>query len=358
MRIEPPFQRRFPKSTPAVIAMAVAVFAVTAIVTGVRASDDDDDVDAPPEVHSEPQPSVYLWTNDEDAARHNFETLLHRRIAFVDRVCTLSDTQKQRLEFVSRGDVKRFLDRIHEINNQIQFAEITPAEATDLLEESQEIKSRVSTVGSLLANSLGKLLTPEQRARYEPLRTVIHAGGRIQTEEPESDEILEIDLHETAFADDDAVHFGEFPCLVRLFLANTQITDDGLAHMQGLTNLEWLDLAGTHVTGAGLEHLQSMKNLQWLSLAGTRVTDSGLVPLARLARLQSLNLEGTQVTDAGLSHLAGLTRLERLNLKETEVSDAGVARLQRALPNLSIQVRDRRRRGNQWQGAMCGGCIF
>jgi Leucine-rich repeat (LRR) protein len=186
---------------------------------------------------------------------------------------------------------------------------------------------------------------------------VIHAGGRIQTEDPESDEILEIDLHETAFADDDAVHFVEFPCLVRLFLANTKITD-GLAHVQELTKLEWLDMAGTGVTGAGLAHLQGLTNLQWLSLAGTRVTDSGLVHLARLARLQALNLEGTQVTDAGLSHLAGLTRLERLNLKNTQVTDAGVARLQRALPKLSIQVCDRRWGGNRQPGAMCGWGFF
>jgi len=62
------------------------------------------------------------------------------------------------------------------------------------------------------------------------------------------------------------------------------------------------------------------------------------VHLTGLAALETLDLRGTKVTDAGLAHLAGLTALKELNLSRTQVTDAGVAKLQKALPNCSIDT--------------------
>jgi len=350
MRLKPLSQRNILKFLPVIIVLAVAAWALAAGAAGVHAADDDVDIDSPPAATlEEDEPPVYLWISEESVARHNLEMLFRRRIAFVDRVCTLTDAQKQKLELVSRGDVKRLLDRIHDIELAVQRGEIAPAEVPKLVQESQQIKSGISIVGSLSANLLGQLLTREQLAKYEPLRMVIHIGGRIQTEDTESGAVLEIDIHDTAFGDHDAVHLGDFPRLQRLFLANTRVTNDALANVRGLTNLEWLDVAGAQVTSDGLQNLRGLTNLQWLSLARTRVSDSGLAHLSRLARLQALDLEGTPVTNAGLLHLAQLTRLERLNVSNTQVTDAGVASLQRALPKLAI------RHGNPAQGGMGGG---
>jgi len=52
--------------------------------------------------------------------------------------------------------------------------------------------------------------------------------------------------------------------------------------------------------------------------------------------LRYLYLTSTSVTDADLAPLAALTALRYLDLRKTTVTDAGVARLQRALPELSI----------------------
>ncbi len=70
-----------------------------------------------------------------------------------------------------------------------------------------------------------------------------------------------------------------------------------------------------------------------------KVTDAGLAHLAGLTALEELDLSYSQVPDAGLAHLAGLTALETLYLPYSqEITDAGVAKIQKALPNCSIDT--------------------
>jgi len=332
-----------------------SIFSITSAIAGDLAEDDvAEDESLPDEQFEEDEESAPPSISDASVSRHNLEMLFRRRFAFVDRVCGLTDPQKQKLEVVMRGDLKRSLDRIDEIETKCRLGKVDPDDVKKLNREVRRIETGASTESSLLAKVAQKLMTPQQHERYEPLRKLIHVGGRIQREEPESGEVVEIDVHGTPFADGDSIHFAKFPSLQRLFLAGTQVTDDGLAHLQGLTKLEWLDLSATGVTDTGLAHLQVLTKLQWLSLGSTSVSDAGLTHLSGLTRLQALHLEYTQVTDAGLAHLHGLTRLERLYLNNMHVTDAGIARLQQALPKLTILVNHSRFRGKRQMGMGCG----
>jgi hypothetical protein len=48
-------------------------------------------------------------------------------------------------------------------------------------------------------------------------------------------------------------------------------------------------------------------------------------------------LSDTAISDAGLEHLRGLTQLTALRIRRTKTTDAGEKKLQKALPNCTIQ---------------------
>ncbi len=59
--------------------------------------------------------------------------------------------------------------------------------------------------------------------------------------------------------------------------------------------------------------------------------------MSNLRGLTWLGLSGTCITDKGLHHLESLSNLRRLVLTECpNITDEGVARLQKALPNCTI----------------------
>ena len=122
-------------------------------------------------------------------------------------------------------------------------------------------------------------------------------------------------------------------------LNNPGITDADLVHLRGLTKIEMLYLTQSQITETGLVHLGDLANLRMLDLVWTQTTDAGLVHLKSLANLEQLFLRGTLTTDAGLVHLEGLTRLRFLDLQVTHVTDEGVKKLQKALPNCTINSR-------------------
>lgn len=103
-------------------------------------------------------------------------------------------------------------------------------------------------------------------------------------------------------------------------------------------DLTWLSLAGTSTTDEGLSHLADFTFVTRLHLGNTSITDEGLKHLRSLTYLESLNLYGTNVSDEGLKQLSDLKNLRVLYLWQTRVTNEGVATLQKALPNLKINV--------------------
>jgi hypothetical protein len=92
------------------------------------------------------------------------------------------------------------------------------------------------------------------------------------------------------------------------------------------------------VTDADLGDLCELRRLDRLYLRGKQVTDEGLWTVSNLRGLTSLSLSGTDITDKGLHYLESLSNLKRLVLTECpNITDDGVARLQKALPNCTIE---------------------
>ena len=120
----------------------------------------------------------------------------------------------------------------------------------------------------------------------------------------------------------------DYSKITSLDLRGSDITE--LEPIKGLSSLQTLYLGGTDVSD--LRPLRGLANLRSLYLSGTQV--SKLEPIEALKALRTLYLRGTPVTD--LKPIRGLSGLRKLHLARTKVSDEQVAKLQEALPKLSI----------------------
>lgn len=352
------------------ILMAICVLSLSRIAAGDPA--DDEPLDEIP--WQEPRfevsdTAVYGRAFGDGADRpagcEQLATLLRQKIAIVDRVCGLTETQKQKLQLAGLGDATRLLRRVDQLGARIQLVKDDREQTYLLLDEAlsvqrEFIRPGLSSDGSLFFKSLERHLTEEQLAKYAPLRQLAGAGGLVRIRRDGATDALEIRLTGLGAIDDELAHLREVPGLQFLDLSGSQVTDAGMAHLAGLTTLQTLvlnhtrvtdqglaelkELAGlrelaldkTSITDAGLEHLEGHTNLQHLSLKDTGVGDAGLVHLKGLTRLESLDLDESEVTDSGLEHLKRLSLLQLLLVRRTTVTDSGVARLHRTSPRLAI----------------------
>ncbi|NDA66679.1 MAG: hypothetical protein EBY09_08565 [Verrucomicrobia bacterium] len=76
-------------------------------------------------------------------------------------------------------------------------------------------------------------------------------------------------------------------------------------------------------------------SLRVLRVSGA-IKDEGVRHLANLPQLETLLIPGTQITDAGLESLAKIKSLRTLDIKGNKVSDEAVAKMQAALPGLTV----------------------
>jgi hypothetical protein len=274
------------------------------------------------------------------AIRRHLEKQLEPEVAIVDHVCELTDAQRQKLELAGRGAIQRLLEGIEERKKKLQLVKDDKKQANRLHDEIEELQRSVESgpfgKGTVFRKSLETTLTAQQTMKYDPIRTVIQAGGMVGTLERGPDVVLGALLIGTTFGDEGLARLKELTMLRYLRLDGTKVTDAGLAHLQGLTNVQDLYLGGTQISDAGLGRLKGMVQLQTLGLYGTQVTDNGLTHLTGLGNLRELELGGTQVTDEGLKHLTGLKNLQSLDLNKTKTTAAGIDRLQTALPDLKI----------------------
>jgi hypothetical protein len=153
--------------------------------------------------------------------------------------------------------------------------------------------------------------------------------------------LRQLALDETKITDAAGPALAALPALEELDLSSSAVGDGVLAHLARLPRLRALDLTRTQVTDAGLAHLvglaATLEELQ-LDRCGA-LTDAGMAHLGKLTSLTFLSLRDMNwVTNAGVDHLVGLTRLRRLNIYSEESTAEGEARLQAALPLLSIDA--------------------
>ncbi|MEO5564023.1 MAG: c-type cytochrome domain-containing protein [Chitinophagaceae bacterium] len=84
--------------------------------------------------------------------------------------------------------------------------------------------------------------------------------------------------------------------LLSLNLANSAINDSILSSIGKLTGLKKLDLSNTRIRDAGLSNLKSMSQLESLNLVGTRVTATGIMQLKELPNLKNIYLYKSDVS--------------------------------------------------------------
>jgi Leucine-rich repeat (LRR) protein len=86
-----------------------------------------------------------------------------------------------------------------------------------------------------------------------------------------------------------------------------QFADENIPLLTAIKdNIIWLDLSETAVTDQGVAALKNFKNLTRLSLDQTAITDAGLTQLRTLPQLKYLNLYGTKVSDRGVTRSSRL----------------------------------------------------
>jgi hypothetical protein len=331
------------------ICLAIALLSLPTVVAGEPADEeggDDEPLPMLPVMIAAPGGDLREFNA---ATRKELDMLLRQKIAIVDRLCGLTDSQKETLQLAGRGDIKRWLDRFEE--NQLQWRLFQNdrnkvragrnkvralAEENHRLMRLRDNQPALSNDGSLFVKSLEKFVTGEKSGRHQPLRDILRAGGMIEIRYRGSDKLLEINVGRTEFADGDLAHVSALTGINSLILAHTKVTDAGLSHLKELTELRELWLGNTQLTDAGLAPLKGLTKLERVWLDDAPVTDAGLVHLKELTNLYGLSLTHTQATDAGLVHLKGLTKLKWLYLDVTQVTDAGVIELHHALPGLRI----------------------
>src|ERR1700722_9431836 len=120
------------------------------------------------------------------AATPRLRDLLAKRLAAVDRVCHLSEAQKQKLTLAGRGDLKRLDDRVE--TQRRQFIE---DRANGMLDKEHAATPQIAALhdamttgpfaeGSLFEKTLRTVLSPTQLERYEqPRRLAPHSTDRI-----------------------------------------------------------------------------------------------------------------------------------------------------------------------------------
>jgi hypothetical protein len=125
--------------------------------------------------------------------------------------------------------------------------------------------------------------------------------------------------------------------LVDVSLSDTQIGDTGVAALIAQApQLERLFLANTPVTDVAAEHIRLAKGLIELDLSAKGVTDAGVHELKRLARLERLALAGSQAGPGSITALEKLPALRDVVVTSTAFQPDDVARLERALPKVTV----------------------
>jgi hypothetical protein len=122
--------------------------------------------------------AVFGRGKDAQAARRHVEELLRSKIAAIDRVCTLTPDQAEKLRLAGQGDIHRLFERADELRIKFDAASEWDAEdlrtlmtrVTPLINESKALRDEafsgsIFASGSLFAKMLQRVLTPEQAAR-------------------------------------------------------------------------------------------------------------------------------------------------------------------------------------------------
>ena len=93
------------------------------------------------------------------------------RIDDLDRVCRITEAQKNKLRLAGRGDIKRFFDKVEALKRKFQQGQNDPN--TNIWQEIQplqvELNAGLFGDDSIYAKTIRRTLSPDQEARFEGL---------------------------------------------------------------------------------------------------------------------------------------------------------------------------------------------
>jgi hypothetical protein len=102
-------------------------------------------------------------------AHAKLDSALLLRIETVDRVCRITEVQKNKLRLAGRGDIKRFFDKVEALKRKFQQGQNDPN--ANIWQEIQpltiELNDGLFGDDSLYAKTIGRTLSPEQAARFQ-----------------------------------------------------------------------------------------------------------------------------------------------------------------------------------------------
>jgi len=114
---------------------------------------------------------LYRDLQNSAGARSRLDALLLLRLEDVVQACSLSDTQRQKLQLAGRGDIKRFFDRVEELRRRFQLVKSDQNRIGEILQEIQPLQLTFQTGPfgdtSIFSKTLNTTLTTEQREGYE-----------------------------------------------------------------------------------------------------------------------------------------------------------------------------------------------
>ncbi|MEO5976074.1 MAG: FN3 associated domain-containing protein [Chryseolinea sp.] len=113
-----------------------------------------------------------------------------------------------------------------------------------------------------------------------------------------SQQIVSIDLGNSAITDADVKTLSEFPHLQKLHLQNTSIHDVGVKNLRSLQYLEFLNLSGTKITGKTLDEISEWNHVKKLYIYNTSVETASIENLRKANSLVEVFNTQLDLTDS------------------------------------------------------------
>ena len=106
-----------------------------------------------------------------EMGRQKIETQIKLQLAEIDRACSLSAAQKERLALAARGDLQRFLEQVATLRRKLDALKNDQQNMGQIWQEVQPFQARqargLTGPDSLLAKTTLTTLTPEQAEQYD-----------------------------------------------------------------------------------------------------------------------------------------------------------------------------------------------
>ena len=159
---------------------------------------------------------IFQGSGNAANGRSRINSHLKLKLDELDRVCVLTEAQKQKLTLAARGDMKRFFDQVEEVRRKFLAVKNDPNGFNQVWQEISPLQQKQAAglfgESSIFAKTVRKTLTDEQQARY---RTVLDERRRFRYRAT-----IEVSL--ASLANTVALRHDQHEALLKLMVEETQ----------------------------------------------------------------------------------------------------------------------------------------